>query len=94
MSLGILCWVAGSPAARAPAHLIGEIPCAPLGTRSREICRLIRAREAASRRGSVHLHVTFIRTDLNQRKRLMRRRCGVMDQEMSGTVPVIGADQP
>lgn len=51
MSLGILCWVAGSPAARAPAHLIGEIPCAPLGTRSREICRLIRAREAASRRG-------------------------------------------
>ena len=42
--------------------------------------------------GWAHLHATFTRTDLNQRKRPMRRRCGLIDQEMSGTIPVIGSE--
>lgn len=43
--------------------------------------------QAASRRASVHLHATFVRADLNQRKVLIKSQrdadAGLIDQEES-----------
>lgn len=104
MSLWILSWVVGSPAPRAligigaPAHLIREIPCAPVGTRSRRICRLIRAREGCLAQGfgspSRHFYPDRLKSVKAADETLERCRCGGIDQEMSGTIPMIGAVLP